>query len=303
MTIRTHDSLEWTALAATAARGDALALPSWAAELARDSDEFALTTVRVDDALSMDGAALETQVAEAYGAIAATLRQSAARRAVRLWNFIPGITAPAGDGRDRYMAFNAGRYRAFAEWYGGPHAFDRHVATASGVGHDGADLVIHCLSAREGGIAVANPRQTAPHRYSERYGPLPPCFARATVLERHGRVLVGGTASIQGEESVHTASLKLQLDETLTNLASVLAAAHAKSQGTNGNGMVGGDPTRWLGLYRELRVYYPRPEDARVIEQAVRTAFAPACRVEMSRADLCRAELLVEIEGVARLDA
>jgi hypothetical protein len=250
----------------------------------------------------MDAGTLEARVAEAYGSIAAALRRSPARRPVRLWNFIPAITAPAGDGRDRYMAFNAGRYRAFAEWYGGAQAFDRHVATASGVGHDGADLVIHCLAARDPGIAVENPRQVAPHRYSERYGPLPPCFARATVLNGHGLVLVGGTASIQGEESVHAASLPLQLDETLTNLASVVAAAHAKA-GAGGGGAAAGDRARRLALYRELRVYYPRREHAGMIEHAVRAAFAPSCRIEMVRADLCRAELLVEIEGVARLTA
>jgi len=302
MTIRTHDSPERTQLAPPPPRADVPPAPAWAADLVRGGDGFALTSVRIDDALSMDAATLAARVAEAYGSVAAALRESTARRPVRLWNFIPAITAPAGDG-DRYMAFNAGRYRAFAQWYGGAHAFDRDVATASGVGHDGADLVIHCLAARDGGIAVANPRQTAPHRYSERYGALPPCFARATVLKKHGLVLVGGTASIQGEESVHTASPTRQLDETLTNLASVLAAAHSKAASANGNGFAGGDPARWLGLYRELRVYYPRPEDARAIEQTVRAAFAPSCRIEVMRADLCRAELLVEIEGVARLDA
>lgn len=301
MTIRTHDSPDWTDLAA-APRADEPAVPTWAADLARDSNDFALTSIRVVDALSMDAPTLEASVAHAYGSIAATLRKSAARRPVRLWNFIPAITAPAGDGRDRYMAFNAGRYRAFAEWYGGAHAFDRDVATASGVGHDGADLVIHCLSAREPGAAVENPRQIAPHRYSERYGPLPPCFARATVLGRHGLVLVGGTASILGEESVHTASLSRQLDETLKNLASVVGAAHAKAGG-NGNAAISGDASHWLARYRELRVYYPRPEDSETIERTVRAAFAASCRIEMVRADLCRAELLVEIEGVARLQA
>jgi hypothetical protein len=71
----------------------------------------------------------------------------------------------------------------------------------------------------------------------------------------------------------------------------------------NGNESAGGDPSRWLGLYREVRVYYPRPEDAGTIERAARAAFAPTSRIEMVRADLCRAELLVEIEGVARLKA
>jgi hypothetical protein len=300
MTIRTHDSPGPTEFAA-ALCADVPAVPAWTADLARD-DDFALTSVRVDDARSMDAPMLASRVAEAYGSIAAALRQSAARRPVRLWNFIPLITAPAGDGRDRYMAFNAGRYRAFADWYGGAQSFDRDVATASGVGHDGADLVIHCLSAREPGLAIENPRQTAPHRYSERYGPLPPCFARATVLQRRGLVLVGGTASIQGEESVHTSSLSRQLDETLTNLASVLAAAYAKAAAST-NTAAPGERVRWLGLYRDLRVYYPRPEHAEAIERTVRAAFAPACRIEMVRADLCRAELLVEIEGVARLKA
>jgi hypothetical protein len=219
---------------------------------------------------------------------------------VRLWNHIPAITARVDDRRDRYMVFNAGRYRAFANWYGGPGAFDRDVATASGVGHDGGDLVVHCLSARSPGLAVENPRQITPHRYSERYGPLPPCFARATVLKDAGLILVGGTASIQGEDSVHRASLSGQLTETVTNLASVVGAAHARvgSSFHATNGAAG-----WLACYRELRVYYPRAEHGAFLERAVRDQFPAGCRVEMVRADLCRPELLVEIEGVAGLQS
>jgi hypothetical protein len=198
--------------------------------------------------------------------------------------------------RDRYMVFNAGRYEAFSNWYGGPAAFGRDVATASGVGHDGRDLVIHCLSAREPGVAVANPRQVAPHHYSTKYGPLPPCFARATVLASARRVLVGGTASIRGEDTHHLTSLPLQMSETLENLASVVEAAH-------GDGSISRSRDEWLGLYREVRVYYPRSSERDALESAAREAFGPACRVEMRRADLCRAELLVEIEGVAEYAA
>ena len=144
---------------------------------------------------------------------------------------------------------------------------------------------------------MANPRQIAPHRYSAKYGPLPPCFARATVLAEAGLVLVGGTASIRGEDSLHGTSLPLQLCETLTNLASVVETAEAK--------VGGAAPLRgqeeWLARYREVRVYYPRLVDAPELETLLRGAFGSACRVEMRRADLCRAELLVEIEGVEQL--
>ena len=270
--------------------------PPWVEELTAGSDEFALTSVRVADAVSLEAAALESRVAEAYASLAAALRAVPANRPVRLWNHIPAITARLGDRRDRYMVFNAGRYRAFENWYGGAGAFDRDVATASGVGHDGGDLVVYCLSARVPGLAVENPRQIAPHRYSERYGPLPPCFARATVVKERGLIFVGGTASIQGEDSVYGASLSGQVAETVTNLGSVVAAAHARA-GWSTTGMNG--PAGWLARYRELRVYYPRAEHGAFIERAVRDQFPAECRVEMVRADLCRPELLVEIEGVA----
>ena len=70
---------------------------------------------------------------------------------------------------------------------------------------------------------MANPRQIAPYRYSKRFGPLPPCFARATVLPAEAgtarKILVGGTASIRGEESIYLDDIRLQTSETFHNLA------------------------------------------------------------------------------------
>ena len=284
--------------AAVPQRGrDELAPPRWALDLAEESgDDFLLVTARVADAVALMPPVLMARVREAYDSIAARIHGAAARHPVRLWNHIPSIHAPMDEGRDRYMVFNAGRYEAFSNWYGGPATFGRDVATASGVGHDGRDLVIHCLSAREPGVAVANPRQIAPHHYSTKYGPLPPCFARATVLTAARRVLVGGTASIRGEDTLHLTSLPLQISETLENLASVVESAYAGRATARSR-------EQWLRLYRDVRVYYPQAADRETLESAAREAFGPACRVEMRRADLCRAELLVEIEGVAEYAA
>src|SRR3954471_15469504 len=214
----TYESLKKPAAEAR----DVLLPPGWAMELVRgatnssehsangepvvdllDAGEFALASARIAGAVEMGADALQRRVTEVYGAIAARIRHLDAKYPVRLWNHIPSIHGRMDDRRDRYMVFNAGRYEAFSNWYGGPEGFDQDIATASGVGHNGADLVVHCLSARTPGIAVANPRQINPHRYSARYGPLPPCFARATVLEAPGLVLVAGTASIRGEDSLH----------------------------------------------------------------------------------------------------
>jgi len=249
--------------------------PAWVSSL---GDGFSFATVRVPDARSLGRAELHEATSRAYRRIEAELRARGTIHPVRLWNHIPGIHEPMGDGLDRYMVFNAGRYEALSEWFGGRETFDTRVASASGVGHSGRDLVIHCLASDRPGRAVDNPRQVAPYRYSRKYGPLPPCFARATMVD--SLVLVGGTASIVGEASVHLGDLPRQVEETLTNLA-----VFAK-----------------LDRYRDVRVYYPDPARLGELRVLLKDAFPGANSIEWVRADLCRAELLVEIEGAAALD-
>ena len=248
---------------------------------------------------------LERRTFDAYMSIADRLARSTLRHPVRFWNHVPFITDPADARRDNYMVFNAGRFRAIKRWLsdaGGGGRFERDVATASAIGHWGRDLIIHCLATDMPGVAVNNPRQVAPYHYSQRFGPLPPCFARATRLsDPPGMLLVGGTASVRGEDSVHPDDLASQLSESFVNLAALIGAAAAGQK--SGTSITAPRIARLLGAFRELRVYYPNRRDAKEIEPAVRNAFGSLRRLEMLHADLCRAELLVEIEGVADLNS
>jgi chorismate lyase/3-hydroxybenzoate synthase len=272
-----------------------LAPPPWVSELA--PGDFTLVSARVAGAVDLPPAEFERRTLEAYVAIAEQLAASPHRHPVRFWNHVPFITDPADAGRDNYMVFNAGRFHAFSEWLGSPARFARDVATASATGHWGRDLVVHCLASGAAGVAVNNPRQVAPYHYSQRFGPLPPCFARATRLAGagHNFLLVGGTASVRGEDSVHVDDLVAQLSETKVNLASLVAAA----VGTKITPSV--KLARLLAAFRDLRVYFPDRRHEREIESFVRASFPDLRQLEMLHADLCRAELLVEIEGVADL--
>ena len=203
---------------------------------------------------------------------------------MRFWNHIPDIRRNYDDGLDQYMVFNAGRFAACSQWFGTPETFGRLLPTASAVGHGGDDLVIHALAADEPGVAVENPRQVPSYRYSRRFGPRPPCFARATVLAGGARVLVGGTASIRGEASLHSGGLRAQARETFDNLSVLLDAAT-------------GNPS--LRQFTSLRVYCVRDEDDALARRLVRAALPHLDDVEHVRADLCRPELLIEIEGTA----
>jgi chorismate lyase/3-hydroxybenzoate synthase len=252
---------------------------------------LSFTSILVPDAVDLPAEAFRQAVIEAYAVLFDRVVSQAARHPLRFWNFLPAINDQLDDRRDRYMAFNEGRFAAFEARYGGSTAFDENVATASAVGHRGRDLVIHCLAGQEPGRHVGNPRQVAPHRYSHKYGPRPPCFARATVARlsagERPLILVGGTASILGEDSRHVGDLVAQTEETLANMASLIESIEPAA----------GSLSRFI----ELRVYHPRAADASWLSQRVRSVFTNVARPELVRGDLCRAELLVEIEGVAEL--
>lgn len=268
---------------------------------------YRLLSYRVVEAVELTAAEFEAACSAIYRHLAADLplsqgRPAEARHPIRLWNFIPSILSPLGELKHRYMVFNAGRFDALSAWLGGEHGLDRHVATASGVGHVGRDLEIHCLASTVAGEPVENPRQISSYRYSRRYGPKPPCFARATRFQpTDGEpwLLVGGTASVVGEDSVHGASLDCQLRETLLNLAAVVHAggAPAGAPDLSGDDLVGGLMQR----YRYLRIYYVREADRRMLGEEIGRRLGPETELEWVRADLCRPELLVEIEGVADL--
>ncbi len=260
--------------------------------------EFTLVSAEAPDACNLDSRDFQRCVESTYDSV---LKAVGHRRVVRLWNFIPGILDPI-DGLDqRYKVFNMGRFNSFTRWFGGTGEFGRQIATASGVGTTSGSFAVYALATSKSAEPVENPRQIPSYRYSRDYGPLPPCFARAMrVTADTERLLVGGTASIRGEETVHTGSLSLQLDETILNLAAIVGA---------GLGLVNVDcnfddhNAHLLARYRDLRVYCPDPQHLDIVASRVEIAFEGAKRLEFVQAELCRPGLLVEIEGWADLNA
>ncbi len=229
---------------------------------------------------------------QAYGIVLDTLPTLQASFPIRMWNVIPGILEPLGGLDHRYMVFNQSRYRAFS--LRSDNAFESSLPTATGVGNlrDNDDLTIHCLSAAAAGRPLENPRQVPAYRYSERFGPRPPCFSRATALEllqpnasTACKLLIGGTASVRGEDSHHRDDLAAQLDETELNLRALAAlVTDARSD--------------WHGHFEHLRIYHRRPEDRERVKRFVERTFPTKGEVELFSVDICREELMVEIEGV-----
>jgi chorismate lyase/3-hydroxybenzoate synthase len=253
--------------------------------LSRCVTKFTLLSAAVGES-ARSSTALADAVAAAYRSLAHELTRQR-RHAVRIWNFVPDIQARADEAGDRYMAFNAGRFAAYCDWFGGPDAFAAALPTSSAVGTTGIGnaLWIHVLAADTAGIPIENPRQIPSYHYSRRYGRRPPCFARAMKLD--SMLLIGGTASILGEQSRHDADIDAQALETLQNIAALIGSVNT------------GPTDQPLDALRSLRVHVLDSRHAPAVQSILNELAPDLVNVEFVQASLCRRELLVEIEGTA----
>ncbi|HUN27815.1 MAG TPA: hypothetical protein VMU67_16050 [Steroidobacteraceae bacterium] len=217
----------------------------------------------------------------AYTLIRHFQRNSSHPHLLRIWNYFDGINAGADDA-ERYKQFCLGRAAGLA-------AYPSHrypAATAIGRRDGSPVLQILFLAGSSSGTALENPRQLSAFRYPRRYGPVAPSFSRAMLVPPR-LLLISGTASITGHASRHPGRLGEQIDETLRNLASLLARAALERPGTRASS----DARTLLKVY--LRDAASAGDAAaRLAEQLPDAPFL------MLEADICRAELLVEIDCV-----
>jgi hypothetical protein len=262
--------------------------PTWVgSSIDQSGGRLELFSASLPGATGLTADRLSEAVARIYREVAGAVT-AAHRFPIRIWNFVPDIQAPMGAG-DRYMAFNLGRFLAYADWFGNPDTFSASLPTASAVGVCGDTLWIHILAADRAGVPIENPRQIPAYLYSRRYGIRPPCFARATSFE--GTLLIGGTASILGEDSRHADNIDTQTHETFRNIAALITAGRGGDRG-------GPDP---LATLTDLRVHVLHASDAEAVRSILDEVVPGLEQVEFVQAALCRRELLVEIEGRARL--
>jgi chorismate lyase / 3-hydroxybenzoate synthase len=255
------------------------------------SGALAWLSARIPAAAALDARALQERVAAVYADMGRALAATQTRP-VRFWNYLPDPGAPMAPHLDRYMVFNAGRHAGLREWLPDA-AFETHMPTASAVGTTDGDLVVHCLASETGGRAVHNPRQRQPWMYSARYGPRAPSFSRAVAAQLGNRALlvIGGTASIVGEDSVHVGDTTAQVAETLENMTAVIATS-IRTPAANPD---------LLARLQHVRVYVAPEADDRLVAGHLRDRLPACMQIDMRTARLCRPELLVEIEGLASL--
>ena len=201
------------------------------------------------------------------------------RQLIRVWNYIPQIN-DLRDGEENYREFNAGRLEAFRRNYGAE--FRPRLPAASALGTQTGGLAVAFLAGTETPVHFENPEQVPACDYPPEYGAKPPAFARGT------RVRIGdathwflaGTASIKGHLTLGQTCAE-QLSLTLDNIRLM---------------------QRTMSLPPDARsawkVFVRRSADIEECREIFTAAYPGATEQTMFvQADICRSELLVEIEA------
>ncbi len=207
----------------------------------------------------------------------------------RVWNFFPDINEEE-DGLERYRRFCMGRHQALEASL---QNFPSVLPAGTAVGTRSGPLQIYFLAGAHPAAHLGNPRQMNAYEYPKDYGPQSPSFARATLCgsENGPQLFIAGTASVVGHASRHAGCPKEQTQEMVHNLRTLIE--HADRMEPKGIG------TSQRAIYK---VYVRNPDQLLSIRQALRDPLLNSSPILLLQGDLCRRELLVEIEGLVTSD-
>jgi enamine deaminase RidA (YjgF/YER057c/UK114 family) len=221
---------------------------------------------------------------------------------LRTWLYLGGIVDHDGP-TQRYKELNRARADVYQHVaFLGERLPEGHDAPAfpasTGIGTAGRSISISAvalMSDRDDVLAVPleNPRQTAAYAYSTAYSPTSPKFSRGLVL-CHGSdatLFISGTASITRSETRHPGDVVAQTHEALENITALISEDNLARHDLPGWGTT----LEGLGV---ARVYVKRREDQAKVRAVCRQRLGEV-PATFTVADVCRPDLLVEIEGIA----
>lgn len=221
---------------------------------------------------------------------------------VRQWNYV-GDILNIKDGYQNYQIFNEVR----SEYY---HRY-RNITgypAATGIGMKHGGVILDFCALRPTGLAeiksVHNPNQVNAYDYGQQVlmgvsgkGKTvkhPPQFERGLLLinNRDATLFISGTAAIIGQETIGKNDIEKQTIVTIENIK--------KLADTGRIIQLLSSPVSFNEKYSLLRIYIKRQNDFNLVRQICSEHFPqiPAIYLE---ADICRDDLLVEIEAEVEL--
>ncbi len=218
----------------------------------------------------------------------------------RQWNYIEAITGMYSCSQ-RYQVFNDVRSLFYSE-----SDFVHGYPAATGIGMSTGGVIVDFLASdKPGAWPVKNPDQIDAHKYSgevlaenkltDRFKKSTPKFERAKAITQDETVLVyiSGTAAIKGQQSLANDDAFRQTLITVDNIEQLTSISNIIKHNipVTRNSVV--EPVAF-------RIYVKKLSDLQKVKSAFKSRFGKMNNVLYLIADICRPELLVEIEGTYR---
>ncbi len=237
-----------------------------------ESGGFLFTSISLTEEECKD---LEAATESAYTELLAFIKQTSQQNLLRFWNYVPAINKGLGD-NENYKIFCTGRLKAFKA----AGIIDADFPAATAVGNITSGMTIYAISSKYKGVHHTNNKQQNAYQYPRQYGISSPSFARATSLEHpNGNLLfISGTASIIGHKTLHVGDLAAQLQTTKDNIFHLL------------------DKTSYgIDSIQTMKVYLRDKSCLEESKKSLDEDFPDAAKI-YTIADICRSDLLVEVE-------
>lgn len=222
---------------------------------------------------------------------------------VRQWNYIGNILAHKsvhGNKLQNYQMFNEIRY----DYYSKNRKIPGFPA-ATGVGMNIDGFILDCYAIKGDNdlkvISISNPDQYNSYQYEQEVligkSPIqgnnkkhPPQFERAKLISTgdDSRLLISGTASIKGQANVGKGDVIHQTRVTIENIALLSSMENLKKHYP--------ELTAFPNKYCYVRVYVKEKTDIARIRPVCESYFGEV-PITYVQADICRDDLLVEIEA------
>jgi enamine deaminase RidA (YjgF/YER057c/UK114 family) len=222
---------------------------------------------------------------------------------VRQWNYVEDIVGftPIENGlKQNYQVLNNIRHEYYSKY-----EFSKGFPAATGIGMSSGGFVLDCIAVMEKAdleiTPIKNPIQVSAYDYSNKvligskieknFPLLSPKFERAKLLKEGNdkySLLISGTASIQKEESLAKDNAGVQTEITFENIGKLIEYGSKH--------IMKSDRQIDRTTYNYLRVYIKNIEDFKKVKSICEKHAAGIVPVYLI-ADICRDELLVEIEG------
>ena len=225
---------------------------------------------------------------------------------IRQWNYIEGIiniNTETGKKYQNYQILNDVRAAYYSK-----EKFEHGYPASTGIGMNAGGIILEFIAIKPNNgvniVPLKNPVQTDAYDYSQ--GVLvgnslvqedkksSPKFERAKYISINEKktIYVSGTASIREEKTIGINDVRKQTEVTIENIANLVSITNLNNAGISNN--------YEKISFSFIRVYVKKISEINAVKE-ICNAYYKGIPINYLVADICRDNLLVEIEGIAEI--